>query len=223
MFDTINRRNFLTISSSLLLTQACSSNELAEKLTLTPRQTAGPFYPDKLPLDTDNDLIVINNSITAAVGEITQLTGRVLTPAGSPLNNTTVEIWQVDNSGIYMHSKDPNVSKKDSNFQSYGRFLTNSKGEFFFRTIKPVAYKTGIFRTPHIHVTVSRKGKKLISTQLYIKNEPLNKKDRIYQSIKNPKARESVTLDYKPFKDNNIQQFKAHVDLVVGFTPQDKD
>jgi protocatechuate 3,4-dioxygenase beta subunit len=32
----------------------------AEQLTLTPKQTDGPFYPDKLPLDTDNDLIIIN-------------------------------------------------------------------------------------------------------------------------------------------------------------------
>jgi hypothetical protein len=32
----------------------------AEELAKTPYQTEGPFYPDKLPLDTDNDLIVIN-------------------------------------------------------------------------------------------------------------------------------------------------------------------
>jgi protocatechuate 3,4-dioxygenase, beta subunit len=29
----------------------------AEQLTLTPKQTEGPLYPDKLPLDTDNDLL----------------------------------------------------------------------------------------------------------------------------------------------------------------------
>ena len=28
------------------------------------RQTEGPFYPNKLPLDTDNDLLVINDGIT---------------------------------------------------------------------------------------------------------------------------------------------------------------
>ncbi len=50
----------------------------AEELTLTPRQTEGPFYPDHLPLDTDNDLIIVNDSITPAVGEITHLSGRIL-------------------------------------------------------------------------------------------------------------------------------------------------
>jgi protocatechuate 3,4-dioxygenase beta subunit len=34
----------------------------AEELTKTPHMTEGPFYPDKLPLDTDNDLLVLNDS-----------------------------------------------------------------------------------------------------------------------------------------------------------------
>lgn len=36
----------------------------AEELTRTPAQTEGPFYPNKLPLDTDNDLILINDKLT---------------------------------------------------------------------------------------------------------------------------------------------------------------
>ena len=47
---------------------------LFAELIQTPPQTEGPFYPNKLPLDTDNDLLVINDSITPAVGEITHLT-----------------------------------------------------------------------------------------------------------------------------------------------------
>ena len=36
----------------------------AEQLTLTARQGEGPFYPDHLPLDTDNDLLTVNDGIT---------------------------------------------------------------------------------------------------------------------------------------------------------------
>ena len=50
----------------------------AEELTRTPTANEGPFYPTKLPLDTDNDLLIINDAITPAVGEITHLTGRIL-------------------------------------------------------------------------------------------------------------------------------------------------
>ena len=67
----------------------------AEELTRTPAQTDGPFYPNKLPLDTDNDLIVINNALTPAVGAITHLHGRVTDVKGVPVRNAVVEIWQV--------------------------------------------------------------------------------------------------------------------------------
>ncbi len=40
----------------------------AEALTLTAAQTEGPFYPDHLPLDTDNDLLLINDAATPALG-----------------------------------------------------------------------------------------------------------------------------------------------------------
>ena len=59
----------------------------AEQLALTPRQTEGPFYPDVLPLDTDNDLVVVNDTLTPAVGEMTWLSGRRWTQAGSPIRN----------------------------------------------------------------------------------------------------------------------------------------
>ena len=61
----------------------------AEQLALTPSRTEGPFYPDRLPLDTDNDLIIINDDITPAVGEITHLTGQMLDATGSPIRNAT--------------------------------------------------------------------------------------------------------------------------------------
>ncbi|RYD62303.1 MAG: intradiol ring-cleavage dioxygenase, partial [Verrucomicrobiaceae bacterium] len=57
---------------------------LAEALTLTPKQTEGPFYPVDLPLDTDNDLILLNDGLTPALGNITHLTGRVTDMKGEP-------------------------------------------------------------------------------------------------------------------------------------------
>ncbi len=72
---------------------------LAEELTRTARQAEGPFYPDKLPLDTDNDLLLLNDATTPALGEVTHLTGRILGPSGLPLRNAVVEIWQADNAG----------------------------------------------------------------------------------------------------------------------------
>ena len=140
----------------------------AEALTLTPSQTEGPFYPDHLPLDTDNDLLIINDSITPAIGDVTHLTGKILDADGKPLRNALVEIWQVDGNGVYLHSRSAG-EKRDANFQGYGRFHTGSTGEYYFRTVKPVQYPG---RTPHIHYAISQNGKRLLTTQLYVKGSP---------------------------------------------------
>src|SRR6201986_1799696 len=103
-----SRRQFLggIAAGTAMAAMFTPSSVLAEILQATPRLTEGPFYPDKLPLDTDNDLIIVNNSLTPAVGEITHLTGRILSAAGEPIRNAFVEIWQVDSNGIYLNSHD---------------------------------------------------------------------------------------------------------------------
>ncbi|MEM6366063.1 MAG: intradiol ring-cleavage dioxygenase, partial [Planctomycetota bacterium] len=107
-------------------------------LIATPSQTEGPFYPNRMPLDTDNDLIVINDAITPALGEVTHVNGRVLSKAGLPIRNAFVEIWQVDHNAVYIHTEDrTNRENQDHNFQGYGRFLTDHQGRYYFRTIKP--------------------------------------------------------------------------------------
>src|SRR5262245_44122081 len=132
--------------------------EEIEKRIRTPQVTEGPFYPDHLPLDTDNDLLIVNDALTPAVGEITHLSGKILDARGNPVRNALIEIWQVDASGSYIHSQgvNHNTNKRDKNFQGYGRFLTGTSGEYYFRTIKPVVYPG---RTPHIHVKVKIKGR----------------------------------------------------------------
>src|SRR3954464_5287961 len=105
-----DRRRFLrTVAAGSALFSVPGA--FAEELFRTPRQTEGPFYPDKLPLDTDNDLILINDSTTPAVGEGTYLGGGILDAKGNPLRNPLVEIWQVDNNGVYIHSGDSRHDK----------------------------------------------------------------------------------------------------------------
>jgi len=189
----------------------------AEELVRTAAQTEGPFYPDKLPLDTDNDLIVLNDSLTPAVGTITHLTGKILDARGEPVRNAVVEIWQCDANGAYLHSGSGNSEKRDGNFQGFGRFLTGSSGEYYFRTIKPVAYPG---RTPHIHYKIKKGSKELLTTQCYIKGHPGNERDGIYRSIRDPKARASITVDFAPIKESRVGEVAAKFDLVLGFTPE---
>ncbi len=180
----VRRREFLAALAAAWLT---TPGLFAEELEQTPRLTEGPFYPDRLPLDTDNDLLIINNAITPGVGEITHLSGRVLDRNGQPLKNAVVEICQVDNNGAYLHSGSANRANRDANFQGFGRFVTGSSGEYYFRTIKPVPYPG---RTPHIHVKVRYRNREALTTQFFIKGHPQNERDGIYRAIRDPKARE---------------------------------
>lgn len=191
----------------------------AEELVRTPKQTEGPFYPDKLPLDTDNDLIVINDTLTPAVGEVTHLSGRILDARGNPIRNAVVEIWQCDSNGAYLHSKTGNADKRDSHFQGFGRFLTGRTGEYGFRTIKPVPYPG---RTPHIHVAVKVPGQEKFVTQCYVKGHPGNEKDGILRGIRDEKARESVLVDFLPLPKSRVGELIARFDVVLGITPMDE-
>jgi protocatechuate 3,4-dioxygenase beta subunit len=184
----------------------------AEELLRTPRQTEGPFYPDHLPLDTDNDLIILNNSLTPAVGQITHLSGRILDSHGEPIRNALVEIWQADNNGVYLHSRDTH-GPREKNFQGFGRFLTGSTGDYYFRTIKPALYPG---RTRHIHFAVKTKGREKLITQCYVKGEPENERDGVLRGIKDMKERASVIVDFTPVKSSRSEELAARFDIVIA-------
>lgn len=189
-----------------------------DELTRTPAQVEGPFYPVKLPLDTDNDLLIVNDSLTPAVGEITHLSGRLLDVKGNPIRSAVVEIWQVDGNGVYLHGMSSNGPKRDRNFQGFGRFTTGSTGDYYFRTVKPVPYPG---RTPHIHVAVKMKGREKWTTQCYIKGHKQNASDALWRGIKDQKQRDAVTVDFALVQGSKIGELAARLDLVMGCTPKE--
>jgi len=211
-----SRRDFLN-AAALAVGAFAVPGAFADELTRTPRQGEGPFYPDKLPLDTDNDLIVVNDGLTPAVGEITHLGGRILDARGEPVRNALVEIWQTDSHGAYLHTRDSHGKDRDANFQGFGRFLTGSTGEYYFRTIKPVLYPG---RTRHIHFKVRKANKELLTTQCYVKGEPWNDRDGVLRGVRDPKARESVLVDFVPLPGSRVGELAANFDVVLGLTPE---
>jgi protocatechuate 3,4-dioxygenase beta subunit len=189
----------------------------AQSLVVTPEQTIGPYYPDRLPLDLDNDLLIINDNITPAVGQISWISGRILDQTGQPVRGALVEIWQADNNGAYIHSASP-IANRDSNFQGYGKFLTGSSGEYLFRTVKPGLYPG---RTRHIHYAVTAPGRQRFTTQLYVQGESLNASDGVLNGITNAAQRSSVVLPWTSVAGSKIGELAVTFDIVLGYTWSD--
>ena len=211
------RRQFIrgaTLSAATLAAPGAFAQALATAVT-----GDGPFYPDRLPLDTDNDLLILNDGLTPAVGEIAHFTGRLFADNGSPVRNAFIEIWQSDVNGSYIHTQGRNDGKIDANFQGYGRFLTDAEGRYYFRTIKPVPYTLqGQFRAPHIHVAVSKAGKRIMATQALVKGHEANARDLITQRIKEPKLLETLMVEYKPLPGSTLGELTASFDIHLGRT-----
>ena len=184
-----------TLLRSLLLATGgiITSSLYAEALTLTPWQTEGPYYPDHLPLDQDNDLVGVKGDSKSAAGIVTNFGGRLLNADGKPLQDASIELWQSDTNGCYIHSRGTQRGKeRDAHFQGFGKTATNAKGEYRFRTIKPGLY-TG--RTRHYHIAVVQNGKRVLTTQLYLAGEPQNERDGILKGIGDEAQRLSGIAD----------------------------
>src|SRR5688572_31443237 len=98
---------------------------LAEALAVTPTVTQGPYYPlaDDIPLDKDNDLVRLNDSLTLATGVIEHLSGTVYDANGSAVKGALVELWAADHEGDYLYSAGAGRNPAcDANFAGFGQF-----------------------------------------------------------------------------------------------------
>ena len=211
-----SRRGFLG-SLAFGATAFAARGAFAEELTRTPTTNEGPYFPKKLPLDTDNDLLIINDAITPAVGEVTHLGGRILDAKGDPIRNTLVEIWQCDRDGTYLRPHLEHGDKYDTNFQGFGRFLTGSTGEYYFRTIKPVPY-TGR-PAAHIHFKIWKDKKVQLTTECFVKGYKGNERDGIYRRATASKGGQQLPVEFAPVKGSKIGELAARFDIILGYTP----
>jgi protocatechuate 3,4-dioxygenase, beta subunit len=161
-------------------------------------EVTGPiFSPEELdPLDND---LVRNYSKGGGqpIGEQIIVHGFVLDGNGRPVLGTLVEVWQANAGGRYRHKNDTFQAPIDPNFGGCGRMITDERGYYFFRTIKPGAYPfrnyVNSWRPAHIHFSVFGSGfaQRLI-TQMYFEGDPLIPRDSIIATIPDESAVERL-------------------------------
>lgn len=211
----LGRRHFiaggLAAVSGIILPRPLAAQ--SDRPVATPRQTAGPFYPTQFPADVDNDLVVLRGSTARAEGVVTHITGRVLGLDGRPVPNATLEIWQCDARGRYLHPSDSGGRPRDSAFQGFGRAVADADGAYRFRTIRPVPYPG---RTPHIHFAVAAPGRRELVTQMYVAGEPGNARDGLYRSLGDARQRDAVTVRLEPANGLEPGALGGSFDLVLA-------
>ena len=183
------------ISRRGLVSGAASSGlyaSAASALVPTPRQTAGPFYPDILPRESDADLVTMAGG-APATGEVIVVEGQVLGVDGRPVAGASIELWQANAFGRYAHSADRSDVPLDPDFQGYGAVRTDAQGRYRFRTIRPGAYAG---RTRHLHFYATGPGFERMPMQMYFAGDPGNDVDFLWRALRDPAQRDAVTVDF---------------------------
>jgi protocatechuate 3,4-dioxygenase, beta subunit len=163
------------------------------------RDLAGPVFGADALDELDHDLTRRHDG--EPLGERIVVTGRVLDEDGRAIRGALLEIWQANAAGRYRHDVDRHPAPLDPNFDGAGRCLTDDEGRYRFVTVKPGAYPWGnhhnAWRPAHIHFSLfGRSFAQRLVTQMYFPGDPLFEFDPIFQSVRDPKARELLVARF---------------------------
>ncbi len=161
----------------------------------TETELTGPAFGESALGELDHDLT--QQHAGEPIGQRIIVAGRLLDAEGRPIRRQLVEIWQANAAGRYVHKVDQHPAPLDPNFTGAGRCLTDDEGRYRFVTIKPGAYPwqnhENAWRPAHIHFSVfGRAFTSRLVTQMYFPDDPLFDYDPIFQSVRDPKARERM-------------------------------
>ena len=168
-------------------------------LPRTLSETTGPMFGEGDVDQLDSDLT--RQHAGEPLGERIVVTGRITDELGHPLRRTLVEIWQANAAGRYRHEVDRHPAPLDPNFTGCGRCLTDEEGRYRFVTIKPGAYPwqnhPNAWRPRHVHLSIfGRAFTERLVTQMYFPGDPLFDDDPIFQSVRDPAARQRLISSF---------------------------
>lgn len=150
------------------------------QMTATPQLTEGPYYKTGSPLRT-------NLPEEGISGEKITLSGVVFDTDCQAVSGAWIDFWQANGEGMY-----DNIG-----YKLRGHQFTGSDGKYVLETVIPGVYSG---RTPHIHVKLRASEKSpIITTQLFMPNEPKNQQDRIFHP--------NLIMDVKDSPDSKIAIF----------------
>jgi protocatechuate 3,4-dioxygenase beta subunit len=158
------------------------------------------------------------------LGERIVVVGRLLDEDGRPVRGALVEVWQANAAGRYAHEVDRHPAPLDPNFTGAGRTITDGEGRYRLLTIKPGAYPwknhPNAWRPAHIHFSLfGRAFTQRLVTQMYFPGDPLFAYDPIFQSVRDPSARELLVSRFDLDATEPEWALAYRFDIVLRRTP----
>lgn len=172
---TASRQEFILLSDVLGVSMLVDAVNHRERGGATETTVLGPFYVG------EHKVMAQGTDISGtSVGEKMFVQGRVTDPAGAPVAGAAVDVWHADDEGFY-DSQRPAYETEGPSLRA--RFITDSDGRFFFRTILPCSYPIPTdgpvgemilyaqrhpMRPAHVHFLVDAKGYEPLITHVFI-------------------------------------------------------
>jgi hydroxyquinol 1,2-dioxygenase len=155
----------------------CLLNNGNNGQTETTANLLGPFWRLNSPR-TENGASIIRSPTP---GPALFVNCWVKDQSGKPIAGAEVDIWHSSPEGFY-EQQDP----KQADMNLRGKFTTDAKGHFGFRSVKPAGYPIPIdgpvgdllraanrhnFRPAHLHFLIFKQGFKTLISQIYVNDD----------------------------------------------------
>ena len=170
------RQEFILLSDVLGVSMLVDAVNHRDRHGATETTVLGPFYVgDHKQMPHGSDISPQN-----LTGEKMFVQARVTDIDGKPLAGVPVDVWHADDEGLYDSQRPGYQSEGPS---SRARFMTDSDGRFFFRTILPCSYPIPTdgpvgemivqtnrhpMRPAHVHFLVNAKGHEPLITHVFV-------------------------------------------------------
>jgi protocatechuate 3,4-dioxygenase, beta subunit len=190
-------------------------------LPQTASELTGPTFGHGAIQPLDNDLIRnFSRDGGEAIGQRLIVYGQVLDENARPVSGTLMELWQANAGGRYRHKRDGYQAALDPNFGGCGRVITDERGYFHFRTIRPGAYPWpnggNDWRPAHIHFSVfGHAFAQRLITQMYFEGDPMIWQDPIALAIPHHAAIEQLIAKLDRHNTTPMDALAYRFDIVL--------
>lgn len=192
-------QEFILLSDVLGLSLLVDSIDHPKPPNSTEGTVLGPFHTHEAPQMSHGDSMSQDTN-----GEPLLVVCNIKDRTGNPIPGVKIDIWETDSTGHY------DVQHADRTGPD-GRcvMLSDSKGEFWFKAIKPVPYPIPHdgpvgkllkrlhrhpFRPSHMHFMFEKDGYDHLITSLYLRNDPYETSDAVF-GVKNTLVVDLGTVD----------------------------